>query len=131
MKTHAFRLLPGEDLRKGINDVIRNLDIKAGWILTGIGSLKRVNLRFANQDSGTLMDGYFEIVSLAGTLSIHGNHIHIAVSDSAGRTIGGHLLENNAVYTTAEIVIGYDDGLIFTRQIDGTTQWAELQVRRM
>lgn len=131
MKTHAFRLLPGDDLKKGITDVVHELDIKAGWILTGIGSLERINLRFANQDSGSVMDGYFEIVSLAGTLSVNGNHIHIAVSDSTGKTLGGHLLENNLVYTTVEIVIGYDEELIFTREADGTTAWAELQVRRV
>jgi hypothetical protein len=50
--------------------------------------------------------GKHEIVSLVGTLALDGDHLHIAVSDSTGRTIGGHLMEGSLVYTTAEIAVG-------------------------
>ncbi|MBC7587391.1 MAG: DNA-binding protein, partial [Chitinophagaceae bacterium] len=46
-----------------------------------------------------------------------------------GKTIGGHLLNNNIVYTTAEIVIGETKDFIFTREKDGSTPWEELQVK--
>ena len=44
-------------------------------------------------------------------------------------SIGGHLLKGCKVYTTAEIVIGYSDQFIFTREKDGTTPWEELQIK--
>ena len=64
-----------------------------------------------------------------GTVSISGSHLHLSISDSTGKTIGGHLLEDNLVYTTAEIVIGESKNLLFTREKDGTTPWEELQIK--
>jgi uncharacterized protein len=126
--THAFRLKPGEDLLDGIDTFVQASHIEAGYIITCTGSLTAYNIRFANQPDGSGGEGHFEIVSLSGTLSKNGSHIHISISDSAGRMIGGHLLKDNLVYTTAEIIIGEHKGLIFTREKDGTTPWKELQI---
>lgn len=103
--------------------------IKAGWISTCVGSLTKYNIRFANNPTATLLSGYFEIVSLTGTVSINGSHLHIAVSDSTGKTTGGHLLDGNVVYTTAEIVILASNTFEFKREKDGTTEWKELQTK--
>jgi predicted DNA-binding protein with PD1-like motif len=48
MKTHAFRLKPNQDLRASIEDYVRKHKIKAGVILTCVGSLKYATLRMAN-----------------------------------------------------------------------------------
>ncbi len=72
--------------------------------------------------------GHFEIISLTGTVSVNGLHIHIAVSGTAGKTIGGHLSDDCIVYTTAEIVILSSNNFIFKRENDGTTPWEELQI---
>jgi uncharacterized protein len=53
------------------------------------------------------------------------------VSDSTGKTIGGHLSDGNIIYTTAEIVILSSSEFIFKREKDGTTPWDELQVERV
>jgi predicted DNA-binding protein with PD1-like motif len=126
---HAFRLKPGQDLRKEIERFAANKNITAGYMVTCVGSLVQANIRFANQPNGFLADGHFEIVSLVGTISTNGCHLHISISDSTGKTMGGHLLEGNIVYTTAEIVIGESKDMIFTREKDGSTPWEELQVR--
>jgi uncharacterized protein len=131
MKVHAFRLLPGEDLKGGIENVLVDLDIRAGWVVSAVGSLKQINIRFANKDTGFVSPGSFEIVSLSGTLSVNGCHLHISVADSNGQTTGGHLLHDNIVFTTAEIIIGYEETMEFTREQDGTTEWAELQIKRI
>jgi hypothetical protein len=128
-KIHAFRLKPGADLRKSIQAYINEHNIKAGYIITCVGSLTQTHLRYANQPGGTQLNGFFEIVSLVGTVSISGSHLHLSISDSTGKTIGGHLLEDNLVYTTAEIVIGESKNLLFTREKDGTTPWEELQIK--
>jgi predicted DNA-binding protein with PD1-like motif len=54
----------------------------------------------------------------------------MSISDSTGKTIGGHLLDGCKIYTTAEIVIGESSELVFKREKDGTTPWEELQVTR-
>ena len=128
MKTYAIRLKPGQDLRKEIEAFVKKEQIEAGWIMSCAGSLTQKNIRYANQPEGKMEQGHFEIVSLTGTLSINGCHLHISTSDSLGNTTGGHLLENNIVYTTAEIIIGASSEMIFKREKDGTTPWEELQI---
>ncbi|HEX8314530.1 MAG TPA: PPC domain-containing DNA-binding protein [Flavisolibacter sp.] len=130
IKTHAFRLKPGADLKKEIENYVRTHNIQAGWIATCAGSLTQYHIRFANQPEGVKGIGHFEIVSLSGTVSTNGSHIHMSVSDSTGKTIGGHLLDSSLVYTTAEIVLQEDDAIVFTREKDGTTLWEELQIKK-
>lgn len=127
-KVYAFRLKPGQDLKTGIQQWVQEKQIKAGWIVTCAGSLTRYAIRFANQPDAARDSGHFEIVSLTGTLSVNGSHLHISISDSTGKTIGGHLMEGCKVYTTAEIVLQSSDAFIFKREKDGTTPWEELQV---
>lgn len=127
--TYAFRLKPGEDLKDGIEKVIKEKAIKAGWVATCVGSLTDYTIRFANQTEGSKGSGHFEIVSLVGTISINGSHLHISISDSTGKTIGGHLIPGCKVYTTAEIVLRETDKYEFTREKDGSTPWEELQVK--
>lgn len=129
LKTHPFRLKPGADLKKEIEAYAKAHNVKAGWISTCAGSLTQYNIRFAAQPDGTKGEGHFEIVSLTGTVSVNGSHLHISISDSTGKTTGGHLLDSNIVYTTAEIVLQEDDDYIFTREKDGTTPWEELQIK--
>lgn len=73
-------------------------------------------------------NGSYEIVSLVGTLAGDG-HLHVALSDDEGRVIGGHVLDNMVVLTTAEIVIGDCNGLKFTREHDIETGYTELVIK--
>ena len=129
LSMHAFRLKPGQLLKEEIQKIVVEKQIKAGWISTCVGSLTQYNIRFANQPDSFKSNSHFEIVSLTGTVSINGSHLHIAISDSTGKTVGGHLLDSNIVFTTAEIVILYTNDVKFKREKDGTTDWEELQVK--
>ena len=126
---HPIRLKPGQDLLSSIAAYVKDHDIRAGWIATCAGSLTQVNLRYANQPGGTVLTGHFEIVSLTGTVSSNGCHLHMSVADSTGYTRGGHLMEGNIIYTTAELVIVQSPAHVFTREEDGSTPWKELQIR--
>lgn len=113
--SYAIRLKPGGDLRRSLDSFVKVKNIASGWVASCAGSLTKYNIRFANQPNGSSDTGHFEIVSLTGTLSKNGSHVHIAVSDSSGKTIGGHLLEDCMVYTTAEIIIQQANDLIFNQ----------------
>jgi predicted DNA-binding protein with PD1-like motif len=128
ISSYAIRLLPGQDLKESIQKLVVQKNIKAGWISTCAGSLTQYNIRFANQPDSSSNTGHFEIVSLTGTVSINGSHLHISISDSTGKTIGGHLIEGSKIYTTAEIVLLATDQYEFKREKDGTTPWDELQI---
>jgi uncharacterized protein len=130
MKVHVIRLKPGQDLKQSIQQYVIDNNIKAGWLVSCAGSLTTYAIRFANQPVVSKGDGHFEIVSLTGTVSINGSHIHMAVSDSTGKTIGGHVADGNIIYTTAEIVINESNQHIFTREKDGSTPYEELQIKQ-
>ena len=131
IKAYAIRLKPGADLKRSIQTFVDENKLHAAWIVTCAGSLTNYNIRFANQQTSAKDSGHFEIVSLAGTLCDNGSHIHISISDSTGKTIGGHLQEGCIVYTTAEIIIQSSDKMVFSRKKDGTTEWEELQVHSL
>ena len=126
-----MRLKPGDDVREKLENYVLQNNIKAGWLVTCAGSLTAYNIRFANQEKGNTGQGHFEIVSLTGTLSKNGSHLHISISDSTGKTIGGHLLNGCIVYTTAEIILQSTNELTFIRENDGTTPWEELQIEKL
>lgn len=128
-KIYAFRLKPGEDLRNAIDAMVKEKNISAGWIITCTGSLSECKIRFADRQEGTIGLGHFEIVSLVGTVSINGSHLHISISDSTGKTIGGHLLEGCKIYITAEIVLGATSAYEFARVRDDQTGWNELEIK--
>ncbi len=128
MKTHVFRLTPGEDLLESIVEYCRERNLKAAIVLTCVGSLRMAAIRLADQKEVTLFKGKFEIVCLTGTLSPDGAHLHIAISDHTGRTLGGHLMPGSLIYTTAEIALGELEELRFTRPLDEQTGYDELKI---
>ncbi len=131
MKVFALRLRPGQDLRQQIEAFTKQKHIRAGFIITTVGSLRRAAIRLADQSSPMQFDGKFEIVSLVGTLGQDGVHLHISISDRNGKTIGGHLVEGCLIYTTAELVIGEARGLVFSREQDSETTYQELRIRKV
>jgi len=128
LKTYSLRLRPGDDLRQQLTAFVQAHHLRAGTMLTCVGSLTVATLRLANQEGPTEYRGHFEIVSLVGTLSTNGSHLHLAVADSTGRTIGGHLLDGCRVYTTAEIVLGELSALEYRRETGPTFGYQELTV---
>lgn len=129
--TIALRLRPGQDLKAELDNLVISQNIEAACILTCVGSLTTAVLRYANQNQYTTLEGHFEIVSLTGTMSHHGSHYHISISDGEGKTIGAHLLEGCRVYTTAEIVIGVLEGVSFLRGMDTETGYPELTIKKI
>lgn len=131
MKTHVIRLRPGDDLFKSLSAYVRQERIRAGVILTTVGSLTQTRLRFANQRQLTSIQGKVEIVSLVGTVELDGSHLHLSVSDHRGKTIGGHLVEGCLVYTTAEIAIAELPDLRFSREPDAASGYPELKIDKV
>lgn len=57
------RLIPGQDLKRGIEDTVKNEALNSGIIICIIGSLNKAVLRMSNLDK-RVFHGNFEIVSL-------------------------------------------------------------------
>ncbi len=130
MKTLAIRLEPDQDLKLCLEQFVSENSVLAACMLTCVGSLKNAVLRLANSDSILKRDGPFEIVSLVGTFSENGCHLHCSLSDENGNMIGGHLLPGNNIFTTAEVVIVEVENFQFIREFDKQTGFDELVVTR-
>jgi len=128
MENYTFRLKPGHDLFDSIEAFAREKEIQAGCVLSGVGSLTSVTLRLANREFLTKYEGFFEIVSITGLVSIHGSHVHLSISDGDGKTVGGHLVSGSKIYTTAEIVILAFDNVIYKREFAEDSGYEELVV---
>ena len=130
VEMYALRLKPGMDLKQEMAQFVETNQLQSASVSTCVGSLRELIIQPANQKELLHLKGHYEIVSLTGTFADHGknNHIHISVSDSTGNTIGGHLVDGNIIYTTAEIVLLNNKDLNFTRVVDPETTFYELEV---
>jgi predicted DNA-binding protein with PD1-like motif len=132
MRALAFRLTPGTDLKAALAQLAEAHGLRAGCILTCVGSLSAARLRMPGKigDAEVVraFDGPLEIVSLSGTLGPDGLHVHISLAAADGACIGGHLVQGCIVNTTAELVIGELPDVAFRRLADPATGYAELVV---
>jgi predicted DNA-binding protein with PD1-like motif len=132
MKTMAFRLLPGADLKQALRRIVEEHGLRAGCIVSCVGSLARARLRMAGAagepECFRSLDEPTEIISLVGTLCPDGLHLHIALARRDGQCVGGHLVEGCVVHTTAELIVGELPDLEFHREPDPETGYRELRV---
>lgn len=128
MKTLVTRLRSGQDLLDSIQKLVNANNVRAGVILSGVGSLKTSNIRVAVIEGKVtyINPVNLEIDSLHGTVSTNGCHLHITVSDVKGKAMGGHVKNGCIVRTTCEIVIGILDDITFNRETDQETGFDEL-----
>ena len=123
---HVLRLLPGEDLRTTLETWCKERKVEAAAVVSAVGSVSKAMIRFGGRSEGNSVEGDLEVCALSGTLSQHGMHLHIAVADAEGNTLGGHLLAGTLVRTTLEIVVHEIGGLRFLRKKDERTGFMEL-----
>jgi predicted DNA-binding protein with PD1-like motif len=130
MKTIAVRITAGKDLVEEIERIVKEDDIKAGVILSGVGGLLKSKIRVPviEGDTKYIHPENLEIVSMTGTVYKNGIHIHISGSDIEGKVWGGHLKKGSIVRTTCELVIGVLENTKFTREPDSNTGYDELVI---
>ena len=132
MKMLAFRLQPGADLKQSLKRIVDENGLLAGCIVSGVGSLARARLRMPSAageaECFVSLDEPTEIISLVGTLSPDGLHLHIGLGRRDGQCVGGHLVDGCIVHTTAELIVGEISDLEFRRTPDTDTGYLELRV---
>ena len=129
MRSLPIRLHPQQDLRSALQSVLAEHQVSAAFVVQGIGSLSVARIRFAGMNEATELHGDLEILTLAGSLSPDGVHLHMTVSDAQGRVVGGHVAPGCIVRTTAEILLALLPDHHFSRAPDAESGWDELVVR--
>ena len=100
-----LRLVPGDDLRRSLEEAVRDVALAGAFVVSGIGSLRVAVLRHAGSQQSTRIEADLELLSLAGSVCGDGTHLHAVVADAHGRVLGGHLCPGSLVRTTAEILL--------------------------
>jgi predicted DNA-binding protein with PD1-like motif len=129
MNLLPLRIAPGIDLRAALESLLAEHGVQAGYVVQGMGSLCTAMIRFAGADGLAEMRGDLELLSLAGSLSTDGVHLHLSVADAQGRVTGGHMGPGCIVRTTAEVLVALLPGHRFSREMDEATGFKELAIR--
>jgi predicted DNA-binding protein with PD1-like motif len=130
MQALPCRFTAGLDLRAALESVLAEHGVRAAFVLQGIGSLSVAQIRFAGRPQPTALRGDLEILTLGGSLSPDGAHLHLAVADAQGRVTGGHMAPGCIVRTTAEILVALLPEYHFGREADAVTGYKELYISR-
>jgi predicted DNA-binding protein with PD1-like motif len=130
LQPYPVRLLPGDDLRRALEDHLAAQGQTAAFVLAGVGSLRPALVRLAGAEAALDLDDDLELLTLSGTVSSRGSHLHLSVADASGRVIGGHVAYGCIVRTTAEVLLALLPGWDFSRELDVRTGWSELVIRR-
>ncbi|QBE67416.1 PPC domain-containing DNA-binding protein [Pseudoduganella lutea] len=126
MRAQPLRLCPGDDLRSAIEQAFQGQG--AAFVLQAIGSLSVARLRFAGRPQADEMTGDIEILTLAGSVSPAGAHLHMTIADAEGRVVGGHVAPGCIVRTTVELLAAVLPGHVFSREMDPATGYPELVI---
>ena len=142
-KIIAFRLAPGCDVKKSLEQVAGEAGIKAGVILSAVASLRKASFRNPNGfyktppltdelRTFTAKEEAMEMLALSGNIGekdgkpfVHA-HITISMGKEDGKVYGGHLEEGCIIYTTGEIMIAELEGLAMPRVFNDETKVMEL-----
>lgn len=105
MHAVPLELAPGSDLRRSLEDfaVAR---AASGFVLGVVGDLSQAVFQCPGQPQPSLIEGDLEIITLNGTLSPQGVHLHLSLSDGACQVWGGHLEHGTLVRKGAHLLVG-------------------------
>ena len=105
MKSLPLKLAPGSDLRNSIERVGREQNTN-GFVLGVVGNLSRACFQCPGRSKPTLLEGNLEIITLNGTFTPQGVHLHLSLSDKDCQVWGGHLEPGTLVNKGADVLVG-------------------------
>ena len=118
---YIFRLHRGDDLKQSILEFCKMNNINSGIMACAVGCCSKVRFRLAGAESFYEDERDYEIVSIMGTISKDGVHIHISFADDTGKVVGGHLSDGCIINTTCEVSIIKSDKYRLSREYDEET----------
>lgn len=128
-----IRLSPGTDLLEGLEKAVREGGVKAGAVVSCIGSLRRAAFHIAIPAENPIGASYsppihakgpLELISGQGTIGLEEDgspfvHLHAVFSDGKGVLRGGHIVKGECpVLVTCEIAVKAAAGIRIVRRFD-------------
>jgi predicted DNA-binding protein with PD1-like motif/glutaredoxin len=105
MRALPIHLEAGADLRGSLEDLA--LEQQAtGFVLSVVGNMSQACFACPGQPEPTVLRGELEIITLQGTVSPSGVHLHLSFSDPGCQVWGGHLEHGSLVLKGADLLVG-------------------------
>ena len=82
MQPLPLKLAPGSDLRLSLEELAQRDGI-SGFVLGVVGNLTKASFQCPGQAEPTVLEGDLEVITLNGTFSPEGVHLHLSLSDGA------------------------------------------------
>jgi predicted DNA-binding protein with PD1-like motif/glutaredoxin len=108
MRSLPLHLEPGSDLRQALEQLAVE-ENASGFVLGVVGNLAQAAFQCPGRIAPTVLRGELEIITLQGTLSPQGVHLHLSLSDGDCRVWGGHLEPGSRVLKGADLLVGLLD----------------------
>ena len=108
MRSLPLKLDPGSDLRLSLEELGRREGLN-GFVLGVVGNLSRAAFQCPGQPQPTVLEGDLEVITLNGTISPNGVHLHLSLSDGACQVWGGHLEPGTVVQKGVDLLVGVLD----------------------
>jgi predicted DNA-binding protein with PD1-like motif len=139
------RLPPGADVIEALEQVLNEAGIRAGTIVSCIGSLRSASFHIAVPADNPIGASYSEPIGVNGPLELLGGqgtvgpdekgdifiHLHAVFSDGKGNLRGGHLVKGgNPVLITCEITMACLEGMHIQRKYDPEVDMAVFNIQR-
>ena len=105
MQPLPLKLAPGSDLRLSLEELSQRDGI-SGFVLGVVGNLTKASFQCPGQAEPTVLEGDLEVITLNGTFSPEGVHLHLSLSDGACQVWGGHLEPGTIVQKGVDLLIG-------------------------
>ena len=105
MQPLPLKLAPGSELRLSLEELAQRDGI-SGFVLGVVGNLTKVSFQCPGQAEPTVLEGDLEVITLNGTFSPEGVHLHLSLSDGACQVWGGHLEPGTFVQKGVDLLVG-------------------------
>ena len=120
MRSLPLKLAPGSDLRLSIEQLAAEQSL-SGFVLGIVGNLSRAAFQCPGQESPRVLEGDLEVITLNGTFSPEGVHLHLSLSDGACQVWGGHLEPGTLVQKGADLLLGLPEAVVSTTKTPALT----------
>ena len=108
METLTLKLEPGQDLHQSLHQLASDHQL-SGFVLGVVGDLSVACFQCPGQPHPTQMQGILEVITLNGTLSPQGVHLHLSLSDGACQVWGGHLEPGTIGHKGVQLLVGLNE----------------------
>ena len=105
MRAVPLHLEAGSDVRRSLEQLALEHNA-GGFVLSVVGNLCQAAFACPGQSAPTVLAGELEIITLQGTISPDGVHLHLSFSDASCQVWGGHLEHGTLVLRGADLLVG-------------------------